>query len=235
MKRSCAGLLVRRECWALSRKAKLLLLGLALLGGFGLVRCAYPVLTVNDRVDSDILVVEGWLPLYGLKEAALMMRTGACHQIFTSGCPASDELGGGGDVTYADWAASRLGRLGLTAATVTSVPCRNQKRDRTYSSALAVKAWFDGHGLKVKSFNLLTLGPHARRSRLLFQKAFGPEVQVGVIAVEQQDYNPARWWRTSEGVREVVGEALAYGYARLLFYPTEADRQAVLQGAGSKP
>jgi len=66
----------------------------------------------------------------------------------------------------------------------------------------------------------MTLGPHARRSRLLFQKAFGKEVKVGVISVEDRDYDPAHWWRSSEGVREVLGEAIAYFYAKFFFSPS---------------
>jgi hypothetical protein len=60
---------------------------------------------------------------------------------------------------------------------------------------------------------------HARRSRLLFQKAFGPGIEVGVIAIRDREYNPRVWWRYSEGVKEVLSEGAAYLYARFLFYP----------------
>ena len=63
------------------------------------------------------------------------------------------------------------------------------------------------------------MGPHARRTRLLFQEAFGSKVAVGVIAVPDDAYDPRHWWRSSEGVRDVVGEAIAYVYARFFFYP----------------
>jgi hypothetical protein len=68
-------------------------------------------------------------------------------------------------------------------------------------------------------FNLISVGPHARRSRLLFEKAFGREVRVGIIALESQDYDPQHWWRSSMGVRVVTDELIAYSYARLLFHP----------------
>ena len=45
-------------------------------------------------------------------------------------------------------------------------------------------------------------------------------VIVGIIAAPNPDYNPAQWWHYSEGVREVVGESIAYVYARLFFYPS---------------
>ena len=63
------------------------------------------------------------------------------------------------------------------------------------------------------------MGPHARRSRLLFEKAFGRDTRVGIIALEDRDYDPAHWWKSSQGVRTVTDELIAYGYARLLFHP----------------
>jgi uncharacterized SAM-binding protein YcdF (DUF218 family) len=80
----------------------------------------------------------------------------------------------------------------------------------------------DAHGIKPRQINVVTEGSHARRSRLLFQEAFGPEVKVGIIAFADPQFDPAHWWRTSEGVREVLGESIAYLYARFLFRPPES-------------
>jgi hypothetical protein len=71
----------------------------------------------------------------------------------------------------------------------------------------------------------LTEDAHARRTRLLYQKAFGKKVAVGIIAVSNPDYNPTQWWRYSDGVREVIGESIAYIYARFFFYPSTSLKQ----------
>jgi hypothetical protein len=71
----------------------------------------------------------------------------------------------------------------------------------------------------VYSINVLTAGAHARRTRLLYQKALGRNVTVGIIAASNPDYNPKQWWRYSDGVREVIGESIAYIYAKFFFYP----------------
>ena len=47
--------------------------------------------------------------------------------------------------------------------------------------------------------------------------AFGEEVKVGVISVANPDYDPAQWWRYSEGVRQVLSESVAYVYAKVFF------------------
>ena len=54
---------------------------------------------------------------------------------------------------------------------------------------------------------------------MLFQKAFGAEMAVGVVSAPDPDYDPAHWWRYSEGVREILGESIAWLYAAFLFHP----------------
>jgi uncharacterized SAM-binding protein YcdF (DUF218 family) len=75
--------------------------------------------------------------------------------------------------------------------------------------------------MAVPGINIVTEDLHARRTRLLFQKAFGKDVQVGIIAVPNVDYPANHWWHYSEGVMDVVNELAAYLYARLLFFPPE--------------
>ena len=92
-------------------------------------------------------------------------------------------------------------------------------RDRTYASAVALREWLKAHDMKVTKINLMAAGLHSRRSRLLFQKAFGEQVQVGVIAYErEQDQAEARrWWASSGGMRGMFEEGTAFLYARFFF------------------
>ena len=57
---------------------------------------------------------------------------------------------------------------------------------------------------------------------MLFQAALGPDVKVGIISVPDPDYDPAHWWHYSEGVREILGESIAYIYAKFIFWPRQA-------------
>jgi uncharacterized SAM-binding protein YcdF (DUF218 family) len=82
-----------------------------------------------------------------------------------------------------------------------------------------LKHWLREHDMAPTKVNLMTGGPHARRSRLMFEKAMGKGVTVGVIAIPAKGYDERRWWHSSQGVRSIIDEALAYTYARLLFYP----------------
>ena len=62
-----------------------------------------------------------------------------------------------------------------------------------------------------------TCAPHTP----FFKKPLGKNVAFGVIAVPNPDYDARHWWSYSEGVREVIGETVAYVYARLFFHPSE--------------
>ena len=90
-------------------------------------------------------------------------------------------------------------------------------RDRTYGSAVALRDWLHAHQITLTHLNVLTEGAHARRTWMLYQKAFGKTVTVGIISVPSPDFAPGDWWRNSEGVREVIDESIAYLYARFIF------------------
>jgi hypothetical protein len=110
-----------------------------------------------------------------------------------------------------------LVKAGIPASSVQMVPSRVSQRDRSYGAAVAFRDWLREHHLPVTSFNVLTEDSHARRSWLLYRKAFGNDAKVGIISIPSPDFAPKDWWRTSEGVREVIDECVAYLYARLLF------------------
>ena len=225
-RRAFGGLLVRKTCWTLSLPARLIIflfcVGLSLAG----IRWACPFLSVTHRVPANFLIVEGWVPPYALTRAESEFKSGGYRKILTSGCRADDVWDSKPDLTYADMAAARFKELGMPTNDVSAAPCLDERRDRTYSSALAVKEWLEKHGESVTSLDVLTLGPHARRTRLLYREAFGSGVKIGIISVENREYDPSHWWWYSEGVREVTGEAIAYIYAKFLFWPSTAKAES---------
>jgi len=174
-------------------------------------------LAVNAPVTGGVLVIEGWAPDYALEAAADQLRRDHYDKLFVTGGPLEWGSPLSEYKTTADVSAATLLKLGLSSNSVQAVPGPLVRRDRTYSSAVALKKWFEDHGTIPSKINLLTVGPHARRSRLMFEKAFGKRVMVGVTALPVRDYDPAHWYRSSQGFRVVTGEAMAYGYARLFF------------------
>jgi len=224
--RAMWGVFDRKERWSLSGRGWLIVASALLLVGALVFKGVYPFLATTDRVNANILVVEGWIHEYGIRAAVKEFRSNHYEHVFATGGPV---VGSGGYIndfyTSASVGADLLKKCGLPDQRVQMVPSRVMDRDRTYGSAVALRNWFRDHNMAVSSIDVVTEDLHARRTRLLFQKALGDKVAVGVIAIPNPDYDAKRWWRYSAGLKEVVSEAAAYVYARLLFYPSEPVRE----------
>lgn len=210
---ACWGLLSRKERWGLSRRAWCTGGALTILLAFIALRYTYRFLALTDPVPAEYIAVEGWVHDHGIDAARSEYATGHYKLIFTTGGPMR------GATTAAAIGAQRLLVAGLPETIVQSVPASRGARDRTYASAVALRDWMHGHHIAPTSLNVLTQDVHARRTRLLFQAAFGESVHVGIISIPNPDYDAQRWWRYSEGVRDLLGEAIAYAYAKFLFFP----------------
>lgn len=189
----------------------LLACALALAGVF--VLGIHPFLAITDPIPTKVMVVEGWIPDYAIEEALKAYRRDGYDQIYTTGGPL--ELGSylSAHRDFAHLAAATFERLGLPPGKVQAVPSAVKHRNRTYSSALALKEFFASQGIRIHSMNLVTEGTHSRRSRLCFRRALGRETAVGVISIENRDYPSNQWWRYSSGVKTILGESLALMYA----------------------
>jgi uncharacterized SAM-binding protein YcdF (DUF218 family) len=217
------GTFVRKERWGLSWRGWSIVFAGILLTFSSSLFCVYPFLAVTHRVDANVLVVEGWVHEYAIRAALKEFQSNHYQRVFTTGGPVE---GSGGYIndynTSASVGADLLKRSGLSDESVQMVPSRVMDRDRTYGSAIALRNWFREHNMPVPGINVVTEDLHARRTRLLFQKALGHKVTVGIIAIPNPDYDSKHWWRYSEGVKDVLAEAAAYMYARLLFWPSES-------------
>jgi uncharacterized SAM-binding protein YcdF (DUF218 family) len=213
-------LLNKKERWGFSRR------GWSILGVFLMTSIylwmvtVHPFLAVTDRVDANYLVMEGWVHMHAAQATAAEFRTGKYRQIFITGLPVEGSGEYDKDSNTESWVgAGLLLRAGIPDEFLQRVPCRKVERNRTYSAALELKKWFLAQHLEVQGINIVTEDAHARRTRLLFQEAFGPDMKIGIISVADPDYDPKHWWRYSEGVREIMSESIAYIYARFFFYP----------------
>ena len=220
--RAMWGVFVRKERWSLSWRGRLILASAVLLLGALAVKGVYPFLAITHRVNANILVVEGWIHEYAIQAAVKEFQSNHYQSVFTTGGPVG---GSGGYIndfyTTASVGADLLKKCGLPEERLQMVPTRVMGRDRTYGSAVALRNWLRDHNMAASSIDVVTEDLHARRTRLLFKKAFGKDVQIGVIAVPNVDYPANRWWHYSQGLKDVVSEFAAYLYARLLFFPSE--------------
>ncbi|MDZ4199296.1 MAG: ElyC/SanA/YdcF family protein [Kiritimatiellia bacterium] len=176
----------------------------------------YRFLAPSQEPAGDYLVVEGWVPDEGLPWIVSQFAGRNYRAVISTGGPI--EVGRFLS-EYGDWAqvgAARLIQAGIPRELVTAVPADTVQKDRTYASALALRKHFAALGVPSDvKIDLVTVGPHARRSRRLFLKALGPEARVNALTIAPDIYQEKNWWRTSEGFRTVLYETLAYGYTRI--------------------
>tara|TARA_Y100000588_G_scaffold165341_1_gene179364 strand:+ start:315 stop:968 length:654 start_codon:yes stop_codon:yes gene_type:complete len=179
----------------------------------------YPFLALSSPVRGSIMVVEGWLPDYALKVAVADFRMGDYELLITTGGP----LGKGAYLAeyqnYADLMAATLTAKGFNKSKIVSIPAPTVRKDRTYATAVKVRQWLSKNKPSVSAIDVYSLGPHARRTRLLFDAAMGRDIRVGIISVASKDYEADGWWRSSDGVRTVLSETIAYIYAKFFFPP----------------
>ncbi|MGO8676423.1 MAG: hypothetical protein ACLQVX_11210 [Limisphaerales bacterium] len=183
--------------------------------------CLYDFLSITAPVRADVLIVESWLSDKALRDAAAEFERGGYKYLMTCGPRELAEVWRSSSryKTGPELAAAALTSMGLRTELIVPLAPSNVLRDRTYSAALTAAAWLGSTNMGVRAVNVYSSGPHARRSRLLYQKALGKEVRVGVFAHLPTSYDPKDWWTTSNGFQDVIDEAVAYLYARAFFHP----------------
>ena len=183
--------------------------------------CTHSFLGIQRPVNSSVLVVPGMLPDSALEEIAGKMEQDTSLLVITIGGP----IGQGSHLTkhkdYATLAASTLVAMGAPVMRIFPVPSAATPRDRTLQSALALEAWLRTSDLSVDSLNIITSAARARRTHLVFTRVLGPMLDVGIIPLTDPNYDPVKWWTSSEGARTTVGELIAYIYS---FFFTWAEK-----------
>lgn len=219
--RRLGGILVRRECWTLSRRGWLLFLLLTTVGAWAALLGLHPFLAAGHGGTGDVMVVEGWISSRRIDQAAALYHQGHYQKVIVIR-DVNDSTNKWWTGEYsAYYVSSDLARYGVPTNRIHTLFCPVVRKDRTYYCALAVRQWLREQNLKIKRLDVVTMAAHARRSRLVYGEAFGSDTSIGVVPIEDPTYDPRHWWRTSAGVREVVGEAIAYLYARFFFWPKD--------------
>jgi hypothetical protein len=177
----------------------------------------------HDGQGARTLVVEGWLDESELNQALATFRRGGYRRIVTAGGPIDSWQEGVVWPTFAERAASYLQRHGVAEYVVVAAPAPQSAQDRTFLSAVVVRERLRRADPDLDAVDLFSSGAHARRSRLAYRMAFGPAVEVGIVAATPRHYDVERWWTTSEGTKTVLGELLGLAWTECCFWPGAPD------------
>lgn len=172
-------------------------------------------LAISNPVQANVLVVEGWVwESAAMQEVAEEFNRGKYVVVVTVGILAGKQVSGAMDENDAVQAAEQLRKLGVDDHAIEVLTVPNVDRHRTYTSALAVKHWLVDSKVHAIGINVFTLGAHARKSLVLFKRAFGEGIPVGVIAGTEDRYDPQRWWLSMSGIATVLRKTVGYLYAK---------------------
>ena len=169
--------------------------------------------SLTRRVSAQVLVVEGWIGNDGVRAAAAEFGRGGYQYIVATGGQAEDRQDRS---NYAEMAEQELIRSGIPKDKMIIAPTGEIEHERTFKSAVAAWRALKKRGIHPEAINVLTLGPHARRSRLVYAKVYAPATQVGVIAWAPSDYEAAPWWQSSSRTKCFLKEIVGYPFEVLL-------------------
>jgi hypothetical protein len=179
----------------------------------------YPFLAPNKPPHEGVMVVEGWIHDFALRDAVDMYEKGNYSKIVCTGTPIETGSYIQQFKSYPEMTAARLRKMGLPDDQIVVTIADDNKNDRTYLAAVAMREGIMAYNIGETNLHLITTGPHGRRSRMLFKKALGKEYHIGVTCLDESSYDAKDWYTCSEGVRSVIGEFIAYAYAKLFFHP----------------
>ena len=210
----------KKEIWCPTVTGWLILLGTA--AGFLFLALAglYPFLSPNKPAPAEVLVVEGWLADAEIPQVQQIFEESGYQRVVVTGCDITFARELTPYASYAEVTHRRLLNAGFPSNQVQWVTYGLAPRDRTFCSALALRGFLKS---QTGAVDLVSVGPHARRSQRLFQLALGDACEVGIISIEPQEFNGGNWWTCSDGFRTVINEAVAWFYARWIFDPEKVE------------
>jgi hypothetical protein len=171
--------------------------------------------SLTRRAPSDVLVVEGWIGRDSIRAAAQEFQQRHYLYLVATGGLISEKR----DFerpSYAEVAAAELINAGVPVDRVIVAPTGQIERERTFVSAVAVWQALRARGMRPTALNVFTLGPHARRSRLVYEKVNAGETKVGVIGFTPPSYKLSPWWESKSRATCLLKEVVGYPF-ELLF------------------
>jgi hypothetical protein len=214
----------RREVWLPTLRGWIMIMTLAASAVVVAGRGAYGFLAQDaPEPGAKLMVVEGWLGDGELDQVIVAFRSGSYQRIVTSGGPIENWLTLHGGTSYAEMSARYLREHGLADVDIVAVPAPASAQDRSFLSAVMVRRWMQAQGDGVQPFDVWSSGTHARRTRMVYRAAFGPDAPIGIRAVRPSDHDPERWWRSSAGAKSVLVEAISVVWTACCFHPPAPD------------
>jgi hypothetical protein len=197
--------------WLLILAALVLVIGM-------LFRNMAVFLTVNEPVGADYLVIEAWMDKEELDQGLEYFEVNDFKKILLVGGPISNDFHGT-ETSYPERAAEYLQTQDLAQDMIAIVNSPYSAQNQTFLNAVMAREWFKQEGVSLSHLDVFSSGVHTRRSRDLYQQAFGDQVAIGIVAAQPLNFDPAHWWRTNGTGKGVAVEFANWVLTKCCFHP----------------
>lgn len=97
------------------------------------------------------------------------------------------------------------------------VTVKQVKFSKTFSTAVDVRSYLEGiYPDGIPPVTIVTRGIHARRTWVSYKKAFGKQVDIGIISLPDDELTPSNWWKSPGGWKSMVYEITGLIYATVI-------------------
>jgi len=171
-----------------------------------LLRLAGQLWVVDESAEhADVIVVLGGDNFVADRaaHAAELYRAGLASQVVASGRMLRPYAG------ISEMTAHDLESRDVPAASIVKFSHRaanTREEAEALAGLVANRGW--------KRVLVVTSNYHARRTRFIFGRIFGPGVTVRVSAAHDSEFDPSHWWESRLGAKLFLNEVLAYAVAR---------------------
>lgn len=115
--------------------------------------------------------------------------------------------------SYAELARNRLITMGISSSRIIATPGDKVKINRTLTSALAFRDWLKTTNINIRGINIITIGTHARRTWMTYNKILNEKYSIGIISLPDYRY------RTSIRILKTIRETLGIIYYWVILIP----------------
>ena len=86
-------------------------------------------------------------------------------------------------ISNAEFAKNRLLSMGIDSSLLIAIPGNKVKINRTLTSALAFRDWLKSTNIDIKGINIISMGTHARRTWMTYNKILNEKYKIGIISL----------------------------------------------------
>ena len=144
-------------------------------------------LYVKDIIIDDQIIIP-----YGNNSAFVETKLNNKHEILTH------------FNSNAELARKRLISMGIDSSRIIATPGERVRINRTLTSAVAFRNWLKTSNIDIRGINIFSMGTHARRTWMTYNKLLNEKYKIGIISVP--DYlNRSRENKLLKTLRETLG------------------------------